>query len=73
MLKKLENAAPYNFFLTTITDSVPTHKESLSITFQELLDTSLGDLESSVQINFMVDIGFLLGHYYFAGHEYAFI
>ncbi|XP_055535564.1 probable tyrosyl-DNA phosphodiesterase isoform X1 [Wyeomyia smithii] len=69
MAKKLENAAPYNFFLTTITDAPITHKESLSITFQELLDSSLGELESSVQMNFMVDIGWLLGHYFFAGCE----
>lgn len=34
MQKKLERAAPYNFFLTTITDSKPTHNEPLSITFQ---------------------------------------
>lgn len=34
MAKKLENAAPYNFFLTTITASKPTHNEPLSITFQ---------------------------------------
>ncbi|XP_075154610.1 tyrosyl-DNA phosphodiesterase glaikit [Haematobia irritans] len=67
MAKKLESAAPYNFFLTAITDSKPTHTEPLSITFQEILDESLGVIESSVQINFMVDIGWLLGHYYFAG------
>ncbi|XP_058463554.1 probable tyrosyl-DNA phosphodiesterase isoform X2 [Malaya genurostris] len=69
MAKKLESAAPYNFFLTTITDAKVTHREPLSITFQELLDNSLGDLESSVQMNFMVDIGWLLGHYFFAGYE----
>lgn len=34
MAKKLEAAAPYNFFLTTITASKPTHNEPLSITFQ---------------------------------------
>lgn len=34
MQKKLDQAAPYNFFLTTITDSKPTHQEPLSITFQ---------------------------------------
>lgn len=33
----------------------------------EILDPSLGEIESSVQMNFMVDIGWLLGHYYFAG------
>uniref|UniRef100_A0A1A9W6E8 PBZ-type domain-containing protein n=1 Tax=Glossina brevipalpis TaxID=37001 RepID=A0A1A9W6E8_9MUSC len=67
MAKKLEAAAPYNFFLTTITDSKSTHREPLSVTLQDILDSSLGDIESSVQINFMVDIGWLLGHYYFAG------
>ncbi|XP_055601148.1 probable tyrosyl-DNA phosphodiesterase [Uranotaenia lowii] len=69
MAKKLAAAAPYNFFLTTITDAKVTHTEPLSITFQELLDSSLGDLECSFQMNFMVDIGWLLGHYYFAGYE----
>lgn len=34
MQRKLDRAAPYNFFLTTITDSKPTHCEPLSITFQ---------------------------------------
>lgn len=37
MQKKLDEAAPYNFFLTTITDSKQTHKEPLSITFQGIL------------------------------------
>uniref|UniRef100_A0A182ITF6 PBZ-type domain-containing protein n=2 Tax=Anopheles atroparvus TaxID=41427 RepID=A0A182ITF6_ANOAO len=69
MAQKLAAAAPYNFFLTTITASKPTHTEPLSITFQELLDASLGQLESSVQMNFMVDIGWLLAHYFFAGYE----
>lgn len=34
MQKKLDQAAPYNFFLTTITDCKQTHREPLSITFQ---------------------------------------
>lgn len=34
MQKKLDQAAPYNFFLTTITDSKPTYREPLSVTFQ---------------------------------------
>ncbi|XP_065089426.1 probable tyrosyl-DNA phosphodiesterase [Ochlerotatus camptorhynchus] len=69
MAKKLADAAPYNYFLTTITDAKVTHSEPLSVTFQELLDGSLGELECSVQMNFMVDIGWLLGHYFFAGYE----
>lgn len=67
MATKLLLAAPYNFFLTTITASSATYSEQLSITMQEILDTSLGEIESTVQINFMVDIGWLLGQYYFAG------
>ena len=54
MAAKLKNAAPYNIFLTTVTDSKPTHTDPLSVTFLELLDPSLGELESSVQFNFMV-------------------
>lgn len=54
MAEKLKAAHPYNYFLTVIPSSPATHSEPLSITFQELLDSSLGELESSVQINFMV-------------------
>ncbi|GAB0091433.1 Probable tyrosyl-DNA phosphodiesterase [Sergentomyia squamirostris] len=68
MEEKLRAAAPYNFFLTTITDSPVTHTEPLTITFQEILDKSLGELECSLQINFMVDIGWLLANYHFAGY-----
>lgn len=67
MAQKLAASRPYNYFLTCITSSRPTHSEPLSITFQEILDPSLGDLECSVQINFMVEAGWLLGQYYFAG------
>lgn len=35
----------------------------------ELLDASLGELQSSLQINFMVEPGWLLAHYYFAGYR----
>ncbi|XP_059609535.1 probable tyrosyl-DNA phosphodiesterase isoform X2 [Phlebotomus argentipes] len=69
MEEKLRAAAPYNFFLTAITDSPATHTHPQTITFQEILDKSLGELECSLQINFMVDVGWLLGHYYFAGYD----
>lgn len=68
MENKLAAARPYNYFLTCIPSSPATHDEPLSITFQELLDHSLGELENSVQINFMVEIGWLLGQYFFAGY-----
>jgi len=67
MAKKLELAAPYNIFLTAITDSKPTHQEPLTITMQEIFDKSLGEIESSVQINFQVEIEWLTAHYYYAG------
>lgn len=63
MAQKLADARPYNYFLTCITSSPRTHTEPLSITFQEILDPSLGNLECSVQINFMVEAGWLLGQY----------
>lgn len=70
MAEKLSKAHPYNIFLTTITACKPTHSEPLSTSFLELLDPSLGELESSVHINFMVDINWLLSNYFLADQEY---
>lgn len=69
MAEKLEKAFPFNIFYTTIAAAPETHRQPLSVTFQELLDSSLGVLEKSLQINFMVDIGWLLAQYYFAGYS----
>lgn len=66
MAQKLKNASPYNLFFTTVTAAPETHSHPLSVTFLELLDPSLGELESSVQFNFMVDIAWLLAQYAFA-------
>ena len=66
MATKLMAASPYNVFLTTVTKAPETHSDPLSVTFLELLDSSLGELESSVQFNFMVDVGWLLAQYTFA-------
>lgn len=41
MAAKLAAAAPYNFFLTAITASKPTHSEPLSITFQGKLSAMI--------------------------------
>nr|CAD7194536.1 unnamed protein product [Timema douglasi] len=69
MASKLKAAAPYHLFLTTIKGAAPTHSEPLSVTFSELLDPTLGDLLSSLQINFMVDLGWLMANYYIHGHS----
>lgn len=54
MQKKLDQAAPYNFFLTTITDSKPTHKEPLSITFQGEFPISSVPFSVSRILNFLL-------------------
>lgn len=64
----LAAASPYNYFLTTIDSSPQTHTEPLSISFQEIFDQSLGDLECSMQINFLVDPEWLFDQYDTAGH-----
>lgn len=69
MKEKMEAAAPYNVFLTTIKDSPETHKEPLSISFPELLDPYFGELDSSLQINFMIEFGFLLAQYSITGYK----
>ncbi|XP_054269494.1 probable tyrosyl-DNA phosphodiesterase isoform X2 [Macrosteles quadrilineatus] len=67
--EKLKAASPYNFFLTSITDSKKTHTEPLSLLMHDILDPSLGDLESSLQINFMVEFGWLVAQYHIAGQR----
>ncbi|CAK1550214.1 unnamed protein product [Leptosia nina] len=69
MAEKHDASAPYYIFYTTITDAKETHAQPYSITFQELLDPSLGELKCSLQINFMVDASWLLAQYYFAGYS----
>lgn len=66
MAEKLKKASPYNVFLTTVTSAIETHSDPLSVSFQELLDPSLGELESSVQLSFMVDPYWLISQYYYA-------
>lgn len=63
MAEKLKNAAPYNFFLAKVVNSPRTYTDPLSIGFQELFDPSLGDLESTVQFNCIVDINWLMDEY----------
>lgn len=69
MAAKHAASAPYHIFYTTITAAKETHTQPYSITFQEILDHSLGELKCSLQINFMVEIGWLLAQYYFAGYS----
>lgn len=63
MAEKLERAAPYNLFFTKIPKSEETVKNSDTIAFTDLLCPSLGDLKCSLQINFMIDIMWLMEQY----------
>lgn len=83
-LAKLEKAAPYNIFFTTIIKASETLTQPNAITFTgketfclfgltllcmyiffilDLLCPSLGELKCSLQINFMIDIDWLLKQY----------
>ena len=46
-----------------------TYRERLALGFVELLDPSLGELRSSLQINFLVDLEWLLEAYSVYGHQ----
>ena len=60
---KLEAAAPYNFLLTKVKDNPVTHKAQDSVYIADLLHPSLGPLASSLQINFMVDLEWMMMNY----------
>ncbi|EEB11205.1 tyrosyl-DNA phosphodiesterase, putative [Pediculus humanus corporis] len=60
---KLQMADPYFFFLTGINEIPDTLDEDLTITFPELLDKSLGILDHSLHINFMVELPWLMAQY----------
>ncbi|XP_046405946.1 probable tyrosyl-DNA phosphodiesterase isoform X2 [Ischnura elegans] len=66
-IEKWECSQPYNLFLTAVTDSPRTQAEGLSVKFKDLIDPSMGAIESSMQINFMVELEWLLNYYERAG------
>ncbi|CAK9804694.1 Probable tyrosyl-DNA phosphodiesterase [Anthophora quadrimaculata] len=62
-------SAPYHLFFTRVQKSKPTYDQQFTITFPEILDISLGEIVSSLQINFMVDVGWLCLQYLLAGQR----
>jgi len=60
---KIELSSPFNFFLSSITAVEDTQSQALSLKFSDIFDPSLGKLKESVQINFMVELGWLLAQY----------
>lgn len=67
MAQRLEKAAPYYLFMNKI-PHVPEPKGSNSITFQDILDPSLGELESSCHLTFTLDLQWLIDEYERAKH-----
>ncbi|XP_015521405.1 probable tyrosyl-DNA phosphodiesterase [Neodiprion lecontei] len=62
-------SAPYHLFFTRVEDCKETHDQQFSLTFPEILDRSLGEIVSSLQINFMLDAGWLCAQYLLAGQS----
>ncbi|XP_022901659.2 probable tyrosyl-DNA phosphodiesterase [Onthophagus taurus] len=63
MATKLENNRPYNIFFSSINQIPETLQQRNSITFSDLLCPSLGELKCSLQINFLIDIPWIIDQY----------
>ena len=61
--QKLIKMSPMNLFFNKVKSSPQTHKDKRSLFFTDLLHPSLGNLESSLQINFMVEYDWLMMNY----------
>ena len=59
LLRRFENAQPYNIFFTKVKDVASTHNNRNSIYFTELFHACHGNLRRTVQINFLVDYDFV--------------
>lgn len=64
MEEKLAAAAPYSLFFTQIPEVGSTLNLKSTISFQDLLCPTLGRLKDSLQINFIIDIIWLMQEYY---------
>ena len=60
---KLKSMLPLNLFYNKVRNSSRTHNDKRSLYFTDLLHPSLGNLESSLQINFMVEYEWLMMNY----------
>lgn len=61
--EKVEASAPMHFFLSSIELTPKTLEHPLTLQFSDLLHPSLGILQESLQLNFMVELGWLLAQY----------
>lgn len=61
--EKVDASAPFRYFLSAVSMIPETWAQPLTLKFTDLLHPSLGLLQESVQINFMVELGWLLAQY----------
>ena len=57
--RRLDASEPYRFLLSKVQDCPESYRDSYSIFLADLLCPSLGTLDASLQINFMVELDFL--------------
>ncbi|XP_063596019.1 probable tyrosyl-DNA phosphodiesterase isoform X1 [Penaeus indicus] len=60
---RLAASSPFNFFVNKSYSIKETHEDPLSLVFPDLLNPKLGEIVESVQLNFMVDLEFLMTNY----------
>lgn len=63
MKEKLEICAPYNLFFTKVPEAAKTMNGYNCISFPDLICPSIGILEKSLQLNFMIDVSWLIEQY----------
>ncbi|XP_042877810.1 probable tyrosyl-DNA phosphodiesterase [Penaeus japonicus] len=60
---RLAASSPFNFFVNKSFSVKETHEDPLSLVFPDLFNPQLGEIVESVQLNFMVDLEFLMTNY----------
>ena len=66
---KLARFDHYKIFFTAVQSAPKTWKQKISVTFSELLDKSLGEITSSLHLNFVINIGWICSEYLLAGQK----
>ncbi|KAI9557608.1 hypothetical protein GHT06_017436 [Daphnia sinensis] len=61
--QKVEASAPVHYFLCAVANEPETWDQPLTLRFADLFHPSLGLLQQSMQMNFMVELGWLLAQY----------
>ncbi|KAK3850056.1 hypothetical protein Pcinc_043216 [Petrolisthes cinctipes] len=60
---RLQASAPFNFFLNKTYSVEETQNDPLSLVLPDILSPHMGDIVESAQLNFMVDLEFLMSNY----------